>query len=70
MCESKVYMVDETGTHQVMENVTHVQCEDGVYLLVNLLGEQKLVRGKISHVDLLNHSVYLEYTPETSSPSS
>ncbi len=70
MCESKVYLTDETGAHQVMENVTYVQQEDGVYLLVNLLGEQKLLRGQITRLDLLNHTIYLECTSEPSDSSS
>lgn len=70
MCESKVYVVDETGTHPIMENVTQVQHEDGVYLLTNLLGEQKLVRGQIAQVDFLHNAIYLKNVPETSlSPS-
>jgi predicted RNA-binding protein len=67
-CESRVYIVDGTGAHQIMEDVTHVQQEDGVYLLVNLLGEQRLVRGRIVRVDFLTHSAYLESAPDTFSP--
>jgi predicted RNA-binding protein len=68
MCESKVYVMDETGTHQVMDNVTQVRRENGMYLLVNLLGEQKLIRGQIMRINLLDHAVYLERVPETSPP--
>jgi predicted RNA-binding protein len=70
MCESKVYIVDETGAHQVMDNVTHIQHENGVYLLVNLLGEQKLVRGQVTRINMLDHTVYLEHVPEASLPTS
>jgi predicted RNA-binding protein len=37
---------------------------------VNLLGEQRLIRGRITRVDFLTHSVYLESIPETVSPLS
>jgi len=70
MCESKVYIVDETGAHQVMDNVTEVQSENGVYLLVNLLGEQKLIRGRVTRINMLDHTVYLERIPEVSLPTS
>ncbi len=70
MCESKVYIVDETGAHQVMDNVTEVQSENGVYLLVNLLGEQKLIRGRVTQINFLDHTVYLERIPEASLPIS
>lgn len=68
MCESKVYLVDEVGAHPIMVDVASVQQEAGVYLLVNLLGEQRLVRGRITRVDFLSHSVYLEPVPEPSPP--
>lgn len=69
MCESKVYLVDETGTHAVMENVTQVQHQDGIYVLSNLLGEQKLIRGQIIRVDLLKNALYLENITPASPPS-
>ncbi len=61
MCESKIYWIDAVGNHLVMENVTQVQDENGVYLLTSLLGEQKLVRGRIVRVDFMNHAIYLEH---------
>ncbi|MBN2003603.1 MAG: CooT family nickel-binding protein [Anaerolineae bacterium] len=64
MCESKIYLVNETGSSLIMENVTRVQHENGIYLLIGLLGEQKLVRGCIDRVDFINHEVYLKPIPE------
>ena len=70
MCESKVYVVDDTGAHQILDNVTQIEQEGDLYVLVNLLGEQRLVRGRITRVDFLTHSVYLESVPDTFSPLS
>lgn len=62
MCEAKVYVRDGDGEErQVMEDVMLVQPEpeQDAYLLVNLLGEQKLVRGRIEKIDFLKHTVHL-----------
>jgi predicted RNA-binding protein len=39
--------------------VVLVQPEGDAYLLVNLLGEQKLVPGRIEKIDFLKHTVHL-----------
>ncbi len=62
MCEAKVYVRDGDGEErQVMEDVMLVQPEpeQDAYLLVNLLGEQKLVQGRIEKIDFLKHTVHL-----------
>jgi len=59
MCEAKVYVSRDGEEHKVMEDVVLVQPEGGAYLLVNLLGEQKLVRGRIEKIDFLRHALYL-----------
>jgi predicted RNA-binding protein len=50
-----------------MEDVVLVQPEGDAYLLVTLLGEQKLVRGRIEKIDFLKHSVHLSQAPEPAS---
>lgn len=62
MCEAKVYVRDHDGEERrVMEDVMLVQPEpeQDAYLLVNLLGEQKLVQGRIEKIDFLRHTVHL-----------
>jgi len=62
MCEAKVYVRDDDGEErQVMEDVALVQPEpeQEAYLLVNLLGEQKMVQGQIERIDFLKHTVHL-----------
>ncbi|HDQ71049.1 MAG TPA: CooT family nickel-binding protein [Chloroflexi bacterium] len=62
MCEAKVYVRDGDGeARQVMEDVMLVQPEpeQDAYLLVNLLGEQKLVQGRIERIDFLKHTIHL-----------
>ncbi len=62
MCEAKVYVRDGDGEERrVMEDVMLVQPEpeQDAYLLVNLLGEQRLVQGRIEKIDLLRHTIHL-----------
>lgn len=59
MCEARVYLGDDEKVQQIMEDVVLVQPEGGAYLLVNLLGEQKLVQGRIEKIDFLRHTVHL-----------
>jgi predicted RNA-binding protein len=59
MCEAKVFLRQDGQDHKVMEDVVLIQPEGDAYLLVNLLGEQKLVEGRIEKLDFLRHTVYL-----------
>ncbi len=59
MCEAKVYLKSDPTSRPVMEEVILLQPEGEELLLVNLLGEQKRVRGRIEKIDFLRHAVYL-----------
>ena len=64
MCETTVYLRDDGEEQKIMEDVVLVQPENDAYLLVNLLGEQKLVRGRIVKVDFLKHTLHLSRLQE------
>ena len=59
MCEATVYLSEGDQEQKIMQDVMLVQPEGDAYLLVNLLGEQKLVQGTIEKVDFLKHTVHL-----------
>jgi len=59
MCEARVYLSSDGGKQEIMEDVVLVQPEGDAYLLVNLLGEQKLVQGRIEKIDFLHHTLHL-----------
>ena len=67
MCEATVYLSDNGDEQKIMQDVVLVQPEDDAWLLVNLLGEQKLVRGAIEKIDFLRHRVYLKAEPPAES---
>jgi predicted RNA-binding protein len=66
MCETKVYLSDDGEEEQIMEDVVLVQPEGETCLLVNLLGEQKLVQGRIERIDFLKHTMHLSRAQESS----
>ncbi|MFQ6101895.1 MAG: CooT family nickel-binding protein [Anaerolineae bacterium] len=70
MCETTVYLSEDGEEQRVMEDVVLVQPEDDAYLLVNLLGEQKLVQGRIEKIDFLRHTVHLSRPQEQSTDQS
>ena len=59
MCEAKVYVRSNGHEKKIMEDVVLMQPEGDKFLLVNLLGEQKLVHGRIEKLDFLKHTVHL-----------
>jgi len=65
MCEAKVYLKKDDQEQLIMENVTLMQPDGEDYLLVNLLGEQKLVQGQIERIDFLKHAIYLSDSPQS-----
>jgi predicted RNA-binding protein len=65
MCEAKVYLGDDGEEQQIMQDVVLVRPEADAYLLVNLLGEQKLVRGRIEKIDFLKHTLHLGQAHES-----
>jgi len=59
MCEATVYLTEDGQEKEIMREVVLVQPEGDAWLLVTLLGEQKLVRGTIKKLDFLKHTVHL-----------
>ncbi len=60
MCEARVFLVSDDNEKEIMRDVVLVQPEGDKFLLVNLLGEQKLVRGAIKKIDFIRHKLVLE----------
>jgi len=65
MCEATVYLAEDGQEVKIMQDVVLVQPEGDAWLLVTLLGEQKLVRGTIQKLDFLKHTVHLSHTQES-----
>ena len=61
MCLSNVLYIDSNGQQQeVMRDVAQMEAHDDGFLLIGLLGEQKLVQGEVRTIDFVDkHSVVL-----------
>ena len=70
MCESTVYLTSKGQEREIMRDVILLQPEGDVLLLASLLGERKLIRGKIKRIDFLKHTVHLEESEEEASSQS
>ncbi|MBC8249654.1 MAG: CooT family nickel-binding protein [Anaerolineales bacterium] len=64
MCEATIYLTDDGQEKEIMQDVVLLQPEGDAWLLVTLLGEQKLVRGTIKKLDFLKHTVHLSQSEE------
>jgi len=60
MCESKVYMLENGEEKKLMDNVIHVEPQDGKLFMYDLLGEQQIVEATIKEIKLLEHKIILE----------
>ncbi|NLZ51794.1 MAG: CooT family nickel-binding protein [Thermoanaerobacteraceae bacterium] len=60
MCESKVFILENGQEKKLMDNVIHIEPQDGKLFMYDLLGEQKIVDAVIKEVRLLEHKIILE----------
>lgn len=61
MCESSAYMLTPEGETKIMDYVVDiVPNDDGSLTLSDLLGETKIVQGKLKEVKLLKHKIIIE----------
>jgi len=60
MCESKVYILENGQEKKLMDNVIHIEPQDGKIFMYDLLGEQMIVDAVIKEVKLLEHKIILE----------
>lgn len=64
MCEATVLITTADGEQVLMRDVMQVQPEGDLLLFGSLMGEQKLLRGRIDKIDLLRHRIYVTPLPE------
>jgi predicted RNA-binding protein len=61
MCEANAYMVHEGEERLIMESVDIVEPEsDGTWRLVGIFGDQKIVKGRIREMHLVDHKILFE----------
>jgi predicted RNA-binding protein len=64
MCEASAFFLKDGKEELVLESVDEVTPEgDRGFRLVNIFGEQKIIKGKLKSMNLVNHKIlFEEYT--------
>lgn len=60
MCESKVYILENGEERKLMDNVIHIEPQNGKLFMYDLLGEQQMIDAMIKEIKLLEHKIILE----------
>ncbi len=61
MCEANAYLYSDGQEELILESVDVVQPEaDDQYRLINIFNEQKIVRGRIKFMRLVEHKIVFE----------
>lgn len=60
MCEANAYMLEGDKERLIMESVDKLTVEEQGLLLVNIFGEQKLLKARIHSLALVDHKILLE----------
>lgn len=61
MCEANAYVLKGDSEELIMESVDLLEpAENGEYRLVNIFGEQKIIKATIKVMNLVNHKIVFE----------
>jgi predicted RNA-binding protein len=61
MCEANAYWHKDDREELILESVDRIEPqEDGGFLLVNIFGNQKTVRGRLKLMSLVDHRIIFE----------
>lgn len=63
MCEANAYLFKDGREELLMEAVDVVENEDSQVRVANIFGEQKIVKGRIRSMSLVEHKILLEEHP-------
>jgi len=60
MCEANAYLLRDGKEELFLEALDKVEPDNGSLCLTSIYGEQKFVRGRITHLSLVDHRVIIE----------
>jgi predicted RNA-binding protein len=60
MCEANAYLLRDGKEELLLEAVDILENEDNQVRIASIFGEQKVVRGRIKSMSLVNHKILLE----------
>ncbi len=59
MCQSSAFFITDKGEEVIMRDVALVEPKDGEIRLVDLFGEEKIVKGRIASINLMEHRILI-----------
>jgi predicted RNA-binding protein len=61
MCEASAYILRNDNEELVLKSVDVVEPQDdGKFLLVDIFGSQKMIKGKLKRMNLVDHRIVFE----------
>ncbi len=60
MCEASAYVITEEEPVLLMDFVDKVLPDEAGIRLINIFGDQKIIKGKIHSLSLVDHRIYIE----------
>ncbi|MBF0223948.1 MAG: CooT family nickel-binding protein [Desulfobacterales bacterium] len=61
MCEANAYFLKENEKELIMESVDIIEPDkEGHIRIINIFGDQKIIKGHIHSVSLVDHNVFIK----------
>jgi len=61
MCEANAYIFRDDKEELILKSIDLVEPQDdGGFLLVDIFGTQKIIRGKLKQMNLVDHKIIFE----------
>ena len=61
MCEANAYISRDNQEELILESVDLIRPQDnGEFLLVDIFGSQKIVKGKLKQMNLVDHKIVFQ----------
>ena len=61
MCEANAYLIKENEEELIMESVDVLEPQDdNTWRLIGIFGDQKIVKGRIKLMNLVDHKILFE----------
>ncbi len=59
MCEARVFKYENDNEKKLMDDVYVLKKEDDKVYLLNIFGEQEVVKAKVKEIDLVKHKIVI-----------
>jgi predicted RNA-binding protein len=64
MCEANAYLLKDGKEELLLEALDKVEPDEGQLRLTSIFGDQKFIKGRITHLSLVDHRVIFEEAKE------